>query len=98
MSRKSAQLAREMEQRAHPREEVQRRGVVVHGPTGRGFSCVIVDVSNGGARLQLFDPTFPSDELTLIDAELGEIHELRVAWRSDPFLGVAFISSLALPR
>ena len=98
MSAKAEPLAHGIDQRAHPREEVQRRGVVVHGPTGRGFSCVIVDVSNGGARLQLFDPTFPSDELTLIDAEVGEIHELRVAWRSDPFLGVAFVSSLALPR
>jgi hypothetical protein len=85
------------EQRAHPRQDAQRRGVVVHGPTGRGFSCVIVDISAGGARLQLFDPTFPKDELTLIDAEVGEIHELRIAWRNDPFLGVAFTSSEALP-
>ncbi len=90
-------MASYAEQRAHPRQEVQRRGVVVHGPSGRGFSCVIVDISAGGARLQLFDPTFPGDELTLIDAEIGEIHELRIAWRNDPFLGVAFTSSEALP-
>jgi len=85
------------EQRSHPRQDVQRRGVVVHGPTGRGFSCVIVDISTGGARLQFFDPTFPPTELTLIDAEVGAIHELRIAWRKDPYLGVAFTSSEALP-
>ena len=85
------------EQRAHPREPVQRRGLVVHGPTGRGFSCVIVDVSDGGARLHLLDPTFPPDELTLIDADMGEIHELRIAWRNGPYVGVAFTSSLPLP-
>ena len=86
------------EQRAHPREDVQRRGVVVHGPSGRGFSCVIIDLSAAGAKLKLLDPTFPDDELTLIDAEKGEIHELRIAWRSDPSLGVAFTSSLSLPE
>jgi hypothetical protein len=90
-------MASDAEQRAHSRAEVQRRGVVVHGPTGRGFSCVIVDVSPTGAKLQLFDPTFPIDELTLVDAEVGEIHELRIAWRNDPFLGVSFVSSLVLP-
>ena len=97
MSANGESLARGIEQRAHPRVEVQRRGVLVHGPSGRGFGCVIVDVSAGGAKLQLSDPSFPSDELTLIDAEAGEIHELRIAWRNDPFLGVAFLSSLALP-
>ena len=69
----------------------------MHGPSGRGFSCVIVDLSKGGAKLQLFDPTFPITELTLIDAEVGEIHELRIAWRNDPYLGVAFTSSEPLP-
>ena len=97
MSAKAEPLAG-VDQRAHPRQEVQRRGVLVHGPSGRGFGCVIVDVSHGGAKLHLSDPTFPADELTLIDAEAGEIHELRIAWRSDPYLGVAFVSSLALPK
>ena len=97
MAIKSQQRPSYEEQRAHPREHVQRRGVIVHGPSGRGFSCVIIDVSAGGAKLQLSDPTFPTDELTLIDSEVGEIHELRIAWRNDPYLGVAFVSSLALP-
>ena len=39
-----------------------------------------------------------SGRLTLIDSEMGEIHELRIAWRSDPFLGVYFTSSLSLPE
>ena len=86
------------EQRAAPRQDVQRRGVLVHGPSGRGFSCVIIDLSSAGARLKLLDPTFPEDELTLIDAEMGEIHELRIVWRSDPYIGVAFTSSLTLPE
>ena len=42
------------DQRAHPRQEAMRRGVVVHGRSGRSIPCVIVDVSLGGARLQLY--------------------------------------------
>jgi hypothetical protein len=84
--------------RRHPREQVMRRGAIVHEPTGRSYSCVIVDVSLGGARLQLFAPDLPSDGLNLVDARRGTVHELRVAWRSGPFVGVAFVGTKEAPK
>ena len=83
--------------RAHTRVEVMRRDVVVHRPTGDSFKCVIMDVSVGGARLLLYAPDLPDADLTLIDAQMGTLHELRVAWRNGGFVGVAFTASVALP-
>lgn len=74
-----------------------RRGAIVHGPTGRSYSCVIVDVSLGGARLQLIAPDLPASDLSLVDAKRGTVHALRVAWRSGPFLGVAFVETAEAP-
>ena len=84
------------ENRRHPRREVMRRGVVVHGPSGRSFTCVIVDVSLGGARLQLIGDGLPDADLSLVDAQ-GTVHELRIAWRRDPFVGVAFTATAPAP-
>jgi hypothetical protein len=83
--------------RAHPREEVMRRGVVVHGATGASIPCTIIDISLGGARLQLYAPNLPGDELSLIDADKGTMHDLRVAWRNGDFVGVAFEATVDLP-
>ena len=74
-----------------------RRGAVVHGTTGRSYSCVIVDVSLGGARLQLFAPDLPDTDLSLVDARRGTVHALRIAWRSGPFVGVAFVDTTDAP-
>ena len=84
--------------RRHPRKQVMRRGAVVHGPTGKSYSCVIVDVSLGGARLQLIAPDLPTSDLTLVDGQRGTVHALRVAWRSGPLVGVAFVETAEAPR
>jgi len=83
--------------REHPRQAAMRRGVVVQQPSGAAFVCVIIDVSLGGARLQLIGADIPDEGLTLIDAQMGASHALRVVWRKDPFVGVAFTESEILP-
>lgn len=70
----------------------------MHDATGATFRCTIVDVSLGGARLQLIAPDLPGDELRLIDTAEGRSHELKVVWRKGAFLGVAFTSSADLPQ
>ena len=85
------------EKRRWPRQEVMRRGVVVHGPSGRSFTCVIVNVSLGGAKRQLTAPGLPHGDLGLVDPQVGAVHELRIAWRRDPFLGVDFTETAAVP-
>jgi len=32
-----------------------------------------------------------------VDAAMGTVHQLRVAWRQGPFVGVAFQGSVELP-
>lgn len=77
---------------------VVRQGIIVHDLSGRTFRCTIVDVSLGGARLQLIAPDLPPGDLTLLDRYAGVSHTLRIAWRAGPFLGAAFTSSAELPR
>ena len=74
-----------------------RRGRVVHGATGATFPCTIIDISLGGARLQLYAPELPDGDLTLIDADRGTLHDLRIAWRNGDFVGVAFNATVELP-
>ena len=84
------------EKRAHPREEVQRRGVVVHGRSGRSVPCTILDVSVGGARLLLSEPDLPDTGLTLIDQQKATLADCKVVWRKGHFVGVSF--QVATPR
>lgn len=86
------------ENRTQPRKLVMRKGAVIHQPTGRSFSCTIVDLSLGGARVQLYGQDIPKTELTLIDRDVGEAHELRVVWSLGPMMGVQFTSTTELPK
>ena len=78
------------EKRAHPREQVHRPGVVVHGRSGRSLACTIMDVSAGGARLLLSEPDLPDKGLTLIDQQMKTLADCKVVWRKGHFVGVSF--------
>lgn len=88
----------EGEQRGDARRRVVRRGVIVHERSGAAFRCTIVDISIGGAQLQLIAPDLPAEALTLIDPVEGRSHTLKIVWRRGAFAGVAFRSSADLPR
>jgi hypothetical protein len=85
------------DKRAHPRETVMRRGMVIHAETGQTYRCVVIDVSSGGAKLQLLVPGLPEGALSLVDLGAASNHDLRVVWRNDPLVGVAFLTSSPLP-
>jgi hypothetical protein len=85
------------DKRVHPRETVMRRGVVIHSETGQTYRCVIVDVSTGGAKLQLLAPGLPEGTLSLVDLGAAANHDLKVVWRTGPMVGVSFLSSSPLP-
>lgn len=87
-----------VEGRAHPRRSVMRPGAVIHESTRRTVTCTIIDISLGGARLQLFAPDLPKEGLTLLDREAGALHQLRVAWSLGPLMGVAFLNTVELPQ
>ena len=79
-----------VDRRAHPREQVQRPGVVVHGRSGKSVACTIMDVSAGGARLLLSEPDMPDRGLTLIDQQMKTLADCKVVWRKGRFVGVSF--------
>ena len=83
--------------RVHARKPVVRQGIIVHDLSGATFRCTIVDVSLGGARLQLIAPDLPAGDLTLVDRHTGTSHGLRIAWRAGALMGAAFTSSAELP-
>lgn len=86
------------EARRHVRHAAVRRGVVVHDESGETFRCLIVDISIGGARLQLVAPNLPPGGLTLIDAAEGRSYALKPVWRAGAFVGVTFLSKADLPQ
>jgi len=85
------------DQRNQPRETVMRRGMLIHAETGQSFKCMIVDLSAGGAKLQIYSPGVPDGLLSLLDARSATSHDLRVVWRAGPFMGVCFEASAAVP-
>ena len=80
-----------VEKRAHPREEVLRPGVIVHGRSGRTVPCRIIDLSLGGARLLIEGDDVPDQGLTLIDQHAGTLNDCQVVWRRAKFAGVRFV-------
>lgn len=82
-----------MERRKHRRHRVLRRGKAILLDQSTIYDCMIRDVSEGGARLQMgqfcilpryFRLGFISDGL------IREIRDVRVVWRLDDQFGVAF--------
>jgi CheY-like chemotaxis protein len=84
------------EQRRHARLRVLRRAVLVDGDTGDGVSCLILDISSTGAKVQILGGTLPDRGLTLVDGRTGALHHATTVWRHGPFAGVAFTSTVEL--
>ena len=58
---------------------------------------IAVDVSAGGAKLQLLAPELPEGTLSLVDLGVASNHDLRVVWRAEPMVGVSFLTTSPLP-
>ncbi len=54
------------------------------------MSCVVLDWSHGGARIQPEDAQGCPDEFTLVSKD-GSSMECQVVWRRDNIVGVRFI-------
>jgi len=82
------------DRREHPRAHVLRRARIVFR---RGYStvdCVVLDLSDGGARIRIGDwlPLPPTFELRL---ENGPPREAEVRFRARETLGVRFTDGVA---
>ena len=77
--------------RAFPREQVNRRAKVIGGPFA--VDAWIKNISLGGALLSYPGRTVCGDDVVLIDLETATAYACKVAWRKGPECGVRFVKS-----
>jgi hypothetical protein len=83
-----------MEKRAAPRAKTFLKGRAVCQPNDSPVECLIVDVSETGARLQFVDGGISSlpERFELLIVKTGKRPIVQVAWRSVDEMGVEFES------
>lgn len=79
------------DRRAAPRLSTNRSGKVLCGAFA--WDCVIKDMSDGGARVQMLSGSVPPATAQLVDLVGGFAHDARVAWRKDREIGLTFLRS-----
>src|SRR5215210_6417226 len=77
--------------RAHPRVETRLKGRLLSLDGHCNYNCLVVDVSEGGARVSTADTYFIPARVFLFLAKSGDIFECDVKWRRDGEVGLAFI-------
>jgi hypothetical protein len=75
--------------RCEPRRAVYRHGRLVVA-SGVEVDCIIVDVSENGARVQLGGATGLPEFVLLKTVVTGAVRRARVVWRSESAAGLSF--------
>jgi hypothetical protein len=66
------------------------KGAAIVGPSGAPIECIVRNLSDGGACLEVQVP-IPLSAFDLILDAGGANHTCRVAWRQPPRMGVEFL-------
>lgn len=83
------------EEREHSRSKTLRNGTIIFNSGWSTLSCVILDVSKGGARLRLSDLSVHCpDEFKLRSESTGQTRLCAVVWRRDRDLGVQWVADI----
>lgn len=77
------------DKRTGRRQKTFKGGTVSHGIVG-GIDCLIRNISNTGACLELADPVLVPDHFTLVIKPKCLRRKCAVAWRSTDKIGVHF--------
>jgi hypothetical protein len=78
------------EKRKHPRTDVDETAFVSSG--GSVMRCVVRNISNEGAAIDVENPAFVPQRFRLVMANDSSIvHECRVAWIQKNRIGLTFI-------
>lgn len=78
--------------RKSPRLRFDFPARMVFGPGVRSATCVIVDLSETGAKLKVLSTRSIPDEFLLLMGGLSEVQRrCLVVWRAPPMLGVRFL-------
>jgi hypothetical protein len=84
------------ERRRVPRRRTKLSVAVVWDEPPELIRATIKDISELGARLLLDEDAVPPDEFDVIELTAGRLHEARVVWRAEPYIGVAFSRTVPL--
>jgi hypothetical protein len=79
------------ERRRFHRAQVRKQAKVVFGPNDGLIDCVVLNLSIGGACLELASPAIIPDQFDLTFDAARTLRACRVAWRSGYKIGVAFV-------
>jgi hypothetical protein len=80
--------------RAHPRVETRLKGRLLSLDGRCNYNCVVIDVSEGGARVSTAEFGLVPTGVFLFLANSGDIFECDVRWRREGQVGLAFIDGV----
>ena len=78
------------ERRKLPRKETIRGGTIVYGRDRRTMYCVLLDISDGGAKLVPAEMVTCPDRFSLEFAD-QPARDCKVIWREQSHMGVEFV-------
>lgn len=78
------------ENRANPRIRSFLRGEIVHSAGSIRIECLIRDLSEGGARLQVARSVIIPDPFELHIQQKAAVHRCKIIWRHEDELGTQF--------
>ena len=77
--------------RAHPRFAARLKGRLLSLDGRCNYNCVVIDVSEGGARVSTAEFGLVPTRVFLFLAKSGDIFECDVRWRREGEVGLRFI-------
>jgi len=80
----------EDEHRNAPRHRVFKAATIEFG--GGGIDCVVRNMSDTGAALEVTSPVGIPDHFTLVTSQDHAARPCRVMWRKEKRIGVTFVS------
>jgi hypothetical protein len=78
-----------IERRASPRHRVLKQGTIAFRGGGR-IECMVRNISQGGARLEVATPFGLHGSFTLVIATDHFVRDCRAVWNIEERVGVAF--------
>jgi hypothetical protein len=77
------------EKRRHPRIEIDEPGYV--SAEGSVMSCVVRNISEAGAAIDVENPAFVPQRFRLVIARDSSVRDCRVIWIQKNRIGLAFV-------
>ncbi|MFK7902444.1 MAG: PilZ domain-containing protein [Nitratireductor sp.] len=88
----SAVFLNAREKRKHVRHKTSDLSEILYVGSKQGFACRVVDISLGGAKLEVSRSEIPN-KFTLVNHVKFTRTLCKMVWRKDNMVGVKFISS-----